>query len=241
MRLESRHRTAAGLFHPWLLLGIVCLVGIPGVQALPIGGLWNTGVDSEGKPLASGALETHYSATLPTGSNPAYQMRTVLLPGSYVRNPSDAAWIGPSLTATEGALVDDPVGEYAYRLSFNLTGLSAASAIISGLWASDNNSSIWLNGVNTGLRVGFEQFGGLTSFSIFDGMLGLNGLPIHFQESRNTLEFLVYNGSGWGNPSALLVSHLSGSAQGVPDQGSLLMLLGGAFLCLIPVSRALRR
>jgi hypothetical protein len=215
-------------------------MAMPGALALPIGGLWNTGVDDQGNPISAGGLETHYEATLPTGSNPAYTFRTVLLPSSYVLNPLDAAWIGPSLTAAEGALVDDPVGLYSYRLMFDLSGFSTASAVISGLWASDNNSSIWLNGVNTGMKVGFEQFGRLTSFSLFDGMLGLNGAPIHFEESLNTLEFMVYNGSGSGNPSALLVSQLSGAAQGVPDQASMLMLLGGAFLCLLPVSRALR-
>ncbi|MBL9139368.1 MAG: hypothetical protein JNK85_26095 [Verrucomicrobiales bacterium] len=222
--------------------GILVTTGIGSLdaEALPITGLWNTGVDDLGNPVAAGGLETHYGAELPGDANPDYRIRTVLLPSSYVRNPSDAAWIGPSLTASEGALVDDPVGSYVYRLTFDLSGYATGTAAIWGLWASDNHSSIRLNGVDTGWAVGFEQFGRLTAFSLFDGMLGLNGVPLRFEEALNTLEFHVINGSGWGNPSALLVSGLGGSAEAVPDQGSILLLLIGAFICLVPVSRALR-
>lgn len=227
-------------------LTLLSLVGVTAAQANQITGLWNTGVNSDGSPQGVGFLEEHYNTTLPNGSNPGYVVRTVNLPGSYARNPLDAAWIGPALTPSEGALVNDPVGAYTYRLSFSLAGLDSDSAALTGRWASDNNSSIWLNGFDTGLRVGFEDFGRLTDFSIYDGMIGANGQVIDFQPLLNTLEFHVINGAGSGNPSALLVSGLLGHADaasapdstGVPDGDYTLVLLAGGIAALAPWVRS---
>lgn len=213
----------------------VCLASLA-ASAVPIEGLWNTGVDSAGVPQAVGFTEVHYSATLPDGANPHYQFRTVAKPGSYVTPPSDSAWIGPSLTENEGALVDDPVGTYTYKLFFSLDGLDPASAVITGDWASDNWSSIWLNGQQTTYSLPKEGFRTLTAFNLFDGILNTSGQPIRLDSSLNTLEFRVLNATGSGNPSALLVSGLSGEATGIPDGGSLLLMAGGAFAAVIGLS-----
>lgn len=234
---------------PLLVTGILgALLSTPLAQADLISGLWNSGVDTSGNPQSVGAPEVHYQTLLPIGANPDYLTRVVNLPGSYVRNPADAAWIGPTLSANEGALVNDPVGAYAYGLRFSLAGLDADSATLSGRWASDNNSSIWLNGLDTGLRVGFEDFGHLTDFSLYDGMIGANGQVIDFQPLLNLLEFRVVNGAGSGNPSALLVSGLTGQAAPatlpdrpeVPDGDYTLLLLGGGFAGLISFARAVK-
>ncbi len=225
-----------------------CLVSTPVVQADLISGLWNTGVDASGTPLPVGAAEIHYQTVLPGGANPGYVTRAVNLPGSYARNPADASWIGPTLSASEGALVNDPVGAYVYGLNFSLAGFDADTATLSGRWASDNNSAIWLNGWDTGLRVGFADFGHLTDFSLYDGMLGANGQIIDFQPLLNILEFRVVNGPGSGNPSALLVSGLTGQAAPatlpdrpeVPDGDYTLLLLGGGLACLIPFARSMK-
>ncbi len=215
-------------------LVVSCLsIASASALAVPIEGLWNTGVDSAGLAQGVGFNEVHYSATLPDGANPAYQFRTVARPGVYVTPPSGSAWIGPSLVADEGALVDDPVGTYVYKLLFSLEGIDPTSALIGGQWSSDNYSSIWLNGQQTTYQLGKEDFRSLTSFSLFDGMLGLSGQPIDLDPSWNTLEFRVVNATGSGNPSALLVSGMAGEGRSVPDGGSALLMVGGAFAAIL--------
>ncbi len=220
---------------------VISAMGVLSATALPIEGLWNTGVDASGTPQGVGFNEVHYTATLPLGSDPRYEFRTVAKPGSYVSNPTDAAWIGPSLTADEGALVDDPVGTYVYKMLFSLEGISPSSALISGMWSSDNWSSIWLNGVETAYQLGKEDFRTLTSFNLYDGILGISGDPIYFDPVINSLEFHVINARGSGNPSALLVSGLSGTGQSVADGGSMVLMVGGAFAAMFAVSRAFAR
>lgn len=217
-----------------------------------IAGLWNTGVDENGIPQGPGFQEFHYDTLLPVDADSAYLVRTVQLPGSYVANPPDAAWIGPTLSPNEGALINDPVGEYIYAISFDLTGFDPSSTLLSARWASDNHSSIWLNGIPTGFETGFAAFGSLTDFTLKDGMLNPFGTPLSFLPSLNTLEFKVVNGSGSGNPSALLVSELSGEATpmlsgltddatSVPDGGITWLLLAAGFACWLPIAGALAK
>jgi len=59
--------------------------------------------------------------------------------------PEGPAWIGP----TNGD-ANDPTGTYVYTLVFDFSGFNPNTATISGDLASDNNSSILLNGKDAG-------------------------------------------------------------------------------------------
>lgn len=180
---------------------------LPGVSyGLPISGLFNTGVDQAGGVLANGQQELHYvligpppSAQCPLCSGPAFARAT---DAAWLSPPPGSKWIGPiDNNDAPGATF------YSYSLTFDLTGLDPSTAVITGLWSSDNGSQILLNGTDTGWVNGdpggrsFEQ---LTSFSIATG----------FEPGFNSLEFVVGNAGG---PTSLLVSNLSGTAQAIPD------------------------
>ena len=106
-------------------------------------------------------------------------------------------------------LADHPQG------FFDLTGLVPGSAMITGRRATDNSGTMFLNGVNTGNTVsGFTAF---TTFSINSG----------FVAGVNTLEFIVLNLAGTvGNPTGLRVE-LSGTADVVPEPGTVVLLGSG--------------
>ena len=172
-------------------------------QAAPIQGLFDTGVDDAGVVQANGSSELHYVMTGPV--SPAI----VAAPNpSWLSPPTGSAWIGPTSGTTT-----DPVGTYSYTLTFDLAGLDATTASISGQWATDNTASIYLNGVDTGLQK--DSFRQLDPFEVSSG----------FVAGVNTLEFRVSNPDLSGlNPTGLLVAELSGTAVPEPSTATLTAL-----------------
>jgi hypothetical protein len=167
---------------------LVLLAG--SVSAGPV--FFDTGVDDSRAILPDGAIDAHYSL-IALGA-PANAIATSSDPVWWVAPPAGSKWIGPSLSSQS-----DPAGEYIYTFEFTLAdGDIGASATLSGLWAADNTSEIWLNGIFTGYDDGFLD--ALKAFDITNG----------FVIGVNTLEFKVEN---WpqarNNPSALLVSGLT--------------------------------
>ena len=151
--------------------------------AIPIPGLANTGVNG------IGVADSNYTLTSSPSGGTAIG---ITANPNWVAAPTGSNWIG----VTNGN-VTDPVGIYVYRSTFDLTGVSLATFSISGAWATDNNASIFLNGLDTGITKGNTGFTSLSSFSIGSGFL--SGI--------NTLEFKVNNISGGGlNPTGLLVT-----------------------------------
>ena len=188
-------------------------------------GLWNTGVDDTGAVLPVGSPEQHYIVS----SLSSAPIEVVNVASPYWLTPTaadSAAWIGPDIAGgNQGALDDDPNPIWwFYDLTFTT---SSATPTVSGNWASDNNSLIYLNGVSTGFSVGPAQFGALTPFSISSG----------FAPGVNILTFAVYNAAQTGgNPSGLIVTGMPNS-HGVPDAGGTVLLLG---LGLLGVAAARR-
>jgi len=201
-------------------------------NAAMISGLYNTGVDNNGNVLSIGTNDNHYIlSSVPTGFNGSSTV--VPVPGAWISPPSGSYWIGPQYHS-EG-LSSDPAGTYIYKLSFNLTNLNPDTAVITGSWASDNPSEIWLNGVNTGLtRTANDSMSNLTAFSLQTG----------FVSETNILEFRVVNLDNgmpiWGNPSGLLVSDLQGTAAPVPVPAAV-WLFGTGLLGLFSVRRKIRK
>ena len=144
------------------LLGsvIAVTVGASGAQAAAIVGLYNTGTDSSNLALAAdfGAVDMHYQIVSSTsGAEYAGDQAVTYYNGAYAANDADSKWVSLSSTGNPGG------NTTVYRLTFDLSGLDALSAQITGSWGADNAGVLLLNGVATGNGVG--SFGSLTNFS----------------------------------------------------------------------------
>ena len=205
-----------------LLLAAAVVTTATASQALPISSLFNTGVDASGVVLANFANEAHYALTsAPSGSSATLRVATQAngfpIP-PWIGDNSVSAWVGPSGSAD----LDGPVGVYTYRTTFDLTGLLASTASISGQWSVDNQGfDILLNGVSNGSTA--TDFQSFYAFSLLSG----------FVDGVNTLDFVVNN---QGGPTGLRVE-ATGSADraalleevAVPEPASL-MILGSGLL-----------
>ena len=168
----------------------LCITTLP-APGRQIPGLYNTGVDAAGKPLADDAVDPHYSLTF--GGTTAYATTEV---GGFPIPPwlgsnSMSAWISPAPDTTG---LSDGFGtyNYSYRTSFLLTGMDLATVRLAGRWATDNNGvNILINGVSTG-QANTSQFTSWTPFAITSGFV--NGV--------NTLTFVVNNGSPDAGPGS---------------------------------------
>jgi hypothetical protein len=195
-----------------LLLAAVAAVALAGAasaaSATPavITGLFDTGVDALGNPLADGSLDTHWvlngTGTPVVYTNPAYLLT------------SDARFIAAQ---ADGGYVVNP---NTYSLTFTLVGLNPSSASLSGFFESDNFATGFLNGPQ------IVQDVQATVFSNFQSLTPFSAPSADFVSGLNTLSFVV---TDTGPPSALLVSGLGGTANtsGTPEPASwALMLLG---------------
>ena len=174
-------------------------------QAATITGLFNTGTDPSNIALVggNGLTDPHY--VIQSSSSPGFAGQhavTFFEPFAYVPNDANSRWISISATGNPGH------NTTVYRTTFNLSGLDPSSAQITGLWASDNNSAILLNGVATGhvLPASGVSFNFLHSFTISSG----------FVAGVNTLDFQV---TDVGPPTALRVDSIGGSADLAPPTG----------------------
>lgn len=189
-------------FAPLLLAAAAIVTTATASQAVPIGSLFNTGVDSAGVVLANLAGESHYTLTsAPPGSPATLRVATQAngfpIP-PWIGDNGVSAWVGPS-----GSIdLTGPIGLYTYRTTFDLTGLVASTASISGQWSVDNQGfDILLNGVSNGsTATGFQSF---YAFSLLSG----------FVDGVNTLDFVVEN---QGGPTGLRVE-ATGSADRTPS------------------------
>lgn len=172
----------------------------------------NTGQASDGSALPTGTADSNYSLISAPAGVPLTAIATI--PDSaWTANTSTATWISPATNGSDNW----PVGNYDYRTSFDLAGLNAATAELSGMWTADNNACIFLNGVNTNECTPFAGFGALESFSITSG----------FVSGVNTLDFVVTNGGGPSGVIAEVSGTASSSPSAVPEPGTLSLLATG--------------
>lgn len=195
-----------------LALSIVATVAnIQPVQADPILGLFNTGVDGAGVPIApfSAGADTHYTLLGPDFP---------LGPANVINNnpvwfvaPAGSEWIGRA----DGSGGNTPSANYIFTTTFDLTGLDFTTASITGRIGSDDAASIFLNGVDSGFSG--SNFASLTNFV----------LNSDFVPGLNVLEFVVLNSTFTGvNPMGLVITDLAGTADivsrdPIPEPGTL--------------------
>jgi hypothetical protein len=141
----------------------------------------------------------------------------IVLNGTYPVTPE--AWFANDDTSSWIGSDSAPAGNYTYSTTFDLTGLEARTALISGNWAGDNTGvSLLLNGSATGIttNIGGVNFGEFTPFSI--------GSDANFLSGVNTLAFTINNAdNGSDNPTGLRVA-MSGTADAtaVPEPSDLM-------------------
>jgi hypothetical protein len=178
----------------------VALVAIAAgqVAATPISGLFNTGVNSLGLPLAAGAIDPHY--TLIASDDPAFPgpnafVTSPPLPVTWIPNTSTGQWISPNTlqfvagAATAAPTVGDAAGTYIYQTTFDVNA-NPKTVSIAGAWAV---GKIGLIELNVGSPGGGYVLG--TTNLVGPGALTPFAIPVGspFVAGINTLDFVVIN------------------------------------------------
>ncbi len=171
---------------------LLVLASLLAARADSIPGLFPTGVDPTGTPLAAGARDPHWELVEspdPTFPGPeAWVVQDGFPIPPWFPQSGSSRWIGPRPDAGDGA---NP-GNYTYRFRFSLHDFEPASVVLTGQWSSDNAGvDIRLNGHSTGLvnDGDFSRFS--PSFTLDQG----------FIDGLNTLEFVVNNAGDSPNPT----------------------------------------
>jgi hypothetical protein len=195
-----------------LLLATLSMFVANAAVAVPVPGLYNTGVDDSRSAIGDGAVDSHYAligSADPSYPGPSAYACWPIAAGFWLSNDAASRWIGPA--PNEGypsGAPPHPTGDYTYRLAFDLTGLNPATVSISGNWGVDNSGTVLINGVSVATTSSYNP---LPAFSITSG----------FVAGVNHLDFVVNNWiAGGANPTALRVANLSGTASalvGVPQ------------------------
>ena len=179
------------------------------VAAVPITGLFATGVDGSGTVLGDGATDSHYEILAP--SQQGVVINQANIPSSWVPNNATSRWIWQQADG------QPTFTTLTFRTTFDLTGLDAATAELAGTWSTDNfGLDILINGSSTG-----QTCAGFTAFCDFDVTSG-------FTAGVNTLDFVVQDA---GFISGFRVGSLAGAADPAarpnPEPAVLTLLLFG--------------
>ena len=165
------------------------LSGTRAAAPASVTGLFSTGLDGSGAPLADSASDAHYAlVSTPGGAGGTSYVTQQHFPvggGAWMSDTSTSKWISPH--ADESVYADAP-GSYTYQTTFTITG-DATSVKISGQAAGDDQvTAIILNGqtVATNVSSGFSAF---SSFTLTTGLVS----------GVNTVQFVVRN-SPYNNP-----------------------------------------
>lgn len=164
--------------------------------------IFGSGVGADGKVLAAGNNDPHFSIVqTPTGAIAATPAKVASAHPAYVQNNAvgtvGTSWIAPT-SSTDAFYAP---GTYVYRTTFDMTGLDVSTASLVMRFAVDNTvSDTRLNGVSLGIAGGtFNAF--TRDFTVTRGIA----------DGVNTLDFVVQNLGGSANPSGFRV-FLAGTA-----------------------------
>jgi hypothetical protein len=195
-----------------LFLSASFILALTGNASTVIPGVLSTGVDDSGNLLLAGQTDPHWTiSSSPIGAVPA--LVTANLDQNWVANTVSSQWINANGIGQGPA----PAGLYIYTLTFSLNQLDPSTAQITGGWASDNSSEIFLNGIDTGFSNTAQGFRAFGQFSITnDFVAGENELQFDVTQDPD-----APGGNGVGNPEGLQVNILSATAQPVPEPAPL--------------------
>lgn len=181
-------------------------------DAIPIPGLFSTGVDNFAAVLPGGTPDAHYTVAGGTlGSSTFVVVNPVGL--GWLANTATSAWISP-----------DPGGfaspdTYTYTITFNLAGLDASSAVITGQWSAADEGTMFLNG-NEVSSSPSSGSGAFTGFSINSG----------FAPGVNALTFAVPNTTGFSGLHVQIISSNVEQVSAAPEPASVVLLGLGMLL-----------
>jgi hypothetical protein len=142
--------------------------------------VFNTGVDANTVPLATGSSDPHYLLTAAAQGTIGVGATVMNGNAAWLANDASSKWIG---VVSDGA-TSISAGGYNFQTTFSLSGYLLNTVQLNILAAADNDvTNLFLNGVPTGFAYsGFTGYGG---FTLNTGLM--NGV--------NTLEFRTVNAS----------------------------------------------
>lgn len=165
------------------ILIIPCLVLAGPLTQIP--GLYNTGVDNENELLAGGETDLHYKIISSSDNNFPGPEAKVVISDNYpmnvwIENNNRSKWIAPRADAGNS----NERGVYIYRITFDLRNFKPNTAVIKGIWTTDDNGvDILINGRSTENFTPLSAFYGMFPFVINSG----------FTDGINTVDFVVNN------------------------------------------------
>jgi len=162
--------------------------------------------------------------TVPPGSS----SDTVVLSSGYPAAGTTGIWLGPNATSAwispknSNSTQRDPAGNYTYQQSFDMAGVNSSS-ILQGRFASDNQGTMYLNGVQVAQTASTNaSYTTWTPFSITSG----------FQAGTNTLSWTINNTMSGANttPSGLRVEFSNVYLPEGNESMALALMVGGTLI-----------
>ena len=214
------------------VLTVVMALALPTLSSATVVqyGLYDTGVDTTGNSLAGGSTDAHW---LLNGGGAVVVNSGFPIPPwvDYSAGNGLSRWISVDSGGGNGNL---PISDQTFTTTFTLSGL--ANVTLSGLWASDNASDLYLNGN----LIGSIPFGTYPNYSFGQYTTLTASLQSDFHlNGANTLTIVDHNGDGTqpdGNPGGwfgVRAESLTITGTAVPEPttivaGALLLLPFGA-------------
>lgn len=235
-----------------VLMG-ACLLMMSGlVSASTIFALYGTGFTNTGAVVAAGGQDGNWTLV----SDPSGSVSTPVAPfvtygssggtfpfsaGAWLKDGSSGTtseWVSPHAHENSSD-PNSPTVPYVYQETFNLTGLTPSTVVITGEWSADNYGYIVVNGTpvstnGTGADgIIANQLGQFKTFTSFI----LNASNATFQAGTNTIQFDVFNNPN-GSPDVtgvnIDIESDFASDPGTPEPASFgLMGLGLVALALL--------
>jgi len=162
----------------------ILLVTLPSCLGEQLTNLFHTGVDNSGALLSNTVVDPHYTLiSSPDISYPGPAAYVVAPAPPWVVNGPISKWLAPS---PDGGAAFRAFGNYTYRTQFDLTGYDPCTCVVTGNWASDDETiDIYINGLATS-----NSLSTLSTFDILHPLAITNGFVL----GTNTIDILVHNG-----------------------------------------------
>jgi len=198
------------------ILAVIAAVLFPiAALAAPIT-VHNTGVDSTDTLVAMGA-ETEFWTLLsaPGGATEVVGSNTFRFAhAAYIADSLQSAWVSPAASGNASVF-----GVYVYELLVDLTGFDLSSVSIKGMFSTDNDGFIRVNGAAAAATTGFADFGSLHAFTLDSNFLsGINSIQVGANNGGNPTAFRVEFSEAAGSPI---------DPTAVPEPASLLLVGSG--------------